>query len=368
MRHLLLWAVLAFRLPLPAAERWELQYFYDKSDSTLSFTDFQFLSATEGVAAGLILEANHGPKPVLALTSDGGRSWNFLPLKETAISVFFLNPRTGWMVSDRDRLWTTADGGRSWTRDPLTGLRAKPIRVFFRDPSRGWLLCHAKQAYQTSDGGRTWQLLPDFEAKLSELHSRYTRAAAFQQTVFLTGYMRSSSPRSRFPVWMEPDLAALGIPPTTTFLLASTDGGADWKRYLLPSFGEIKRLSFSSDTTAFLLVHRLDSFAKPTEILELTLTTLTTRGVYANKNRWITDLAFAGSGHLFAVALDQEGRTAHPAIPAKLRVLGSPDGRSWTEMDVDYRAEARSALLASPDAAHAWIATDTGMILRWVKE
>ncbi len=368
MRHLLLWAVLAYCHPLPAAERWELQYFYDKSDSSLSFTDFQFLSATEGVAAGLILEADRRPKPVLVLTSDSGRSWDFVPLKETAISLFFLNPRTGWMVSDNARLFATADGGRTWTRDPLTGLRAKPLRVFFRDASRGWLLCHAKQAYQTSDGGRSWQLLPDFEAKLPELHSLYTRAAAFHQTVFLTGYMRPSSPRSRFPVWMEPDMAAVGIAPTTTFLLASTDGGAAWKRYLIPNFGEIKRAGISSDTTAFLLVHRLDSFAKPTEILELTLTTLSPRSVYANKNRWITDIAFAGQGRLFAVALDQEGRTAHPAIPAKLRVLGSPDGRSWTEMDVDYRAEARHALLASPDADHAWIATDTGMILRWVKE
>jgi photosystem II stability/assembly factor-like uncharacterized protein len=368
MRHLLLWAVLAFCLPLPAAERWELQYFYDKTDSALTFTDFQFLSATDGFAAGVILETNRSPKPVLAVTSDGGRSWNLLPLKETAISVFFLNPRTGWMVSDRDRLWTTADAGRTWTRDPLTGLRVKPIRVFFRDASRGWLLCQSKQAYQTSDGGRTWQLLPDFEAKLLEAHSHYTRAAAFQQTIFLTGYMRPSSRRSRFPVWMEPDLAAIGIAPTTAFLLASTNAGADWKRYVIPNFGEIKRVTFSSGATAFLLVHRLDSFEKPTEILELTLATLSTRGVYTNKNRWITDLAFAGPGRMFAVALDQEGRTAHPAIPTKLRVLGSPDGRSWTEMDVDYRAEARHAILASPDPGHAWIATDTGMILRWVQE
>jgi hypothetical protein len=76
----------------------------------------------------------------------------------------------------------------------------------------------------------------------------------------------------------------------------------------------------------------------------------------------------AGPGRLFAVALDQEGRSAQPAIPVKLRVLSSSDARAWREMEVDYRAEAHNAHLASPDPDHAWIATDTGMILRWVKE
>jgi hypothetical protein len=33
-------------------------------------------------------------------------------------------------------------------------------------------------------------------------------------------------------------------------------------------------------------------------------------------------------------------------------------------MDVDYRAVARSLVLAGPDAGHLWAATDTGMILR----
>jgi hypothetical protein len=32
-------------------------------------------------------------------------------------------------------------------------------------------------------------------------------------------------------------------------------------------------------------------------------------------------------------------------------------------MDVDYKAVAQRAILAAPDADHAWVATDTGMIL-----
>jgi hypothetical protein len=35
-------------------------------------------------------------------------------------------------------------------------------------------------------------------------------------------------------------------------------------------------------------------------------------------------------------------------------------------MDVDYRAAAQRAILAAVDARHAWLATDTGMILSLV--
>ena len=37
-------------------------------------------------------------------------------------------------------------------------------------------------------------------------------------------------------------------------------------------------------------------------------------------------------------------------------------------MEVDYRAVAHRAILAAPDAANLWVATDTGMILQLVRE
>ena len=51
------------------------------------------------------------------------------------------------------------------------------------------------------------------------------------------------------------------------------------------------------------------------------------------------------------------------AIPGKVRILESDDFKTWTEMAVDYKAEARSVVMAGPDADHVWVATDTGMIL-----
>jgi photosystem II stability/assembly factor-like uncharacterized protein len=362
--------LLALSVRLWAAERWELQYFYDKNDAALSFTGLEFASAARGLAPAVLVETNRRPKPMMALTADGGRTWELVSLREPAFSVFLLDEQRGWMVSVQGRLWNTTDGGRTWTRAALPGVRAEPVRAYFRDASRGWLLCSRKQVYATTDGGRSWSPLPDAAVPdLAEERSLYSQGAAFRDRVLLAGFMRPFSRRARFPVWMEPDLAAVGLPPTSSFLLHSSNGGERWSRHVLRSFGEIKRLRVSSSGAAYLLVHRIDQITgAPTEIRSLDWTTLATNLLYADRTRWVTDIAVAGAGKLFAVALDQEGRSAQPAIPIKLRVLTSSDARAWREMEVDYRAEAHSAHLSSPDPDHAWIATDTGMILRWVKE
>ncbi len=55
-------------------------------------------------------------------------------------------------------------------------------------------------------------------------------------------------------------------------------------------------------------------------------------------------------------------------IPGKLKILTSDDFEQWSEMKVDYRAVAHSAMIAGPDEDHLWIATDTGMVLKLVTE
>jgi hypothetical protein len=353
---------------LAGAERWDLQYFYDKNDSALSFVDLQFPSAERGIAAGVMLEGRR-VRPVAAVTSDGGRSWELLPMPQAPLSVFFLDERVGWLVSNGGRLWSTMDGGRTWTRARLDGVRAEPVRVFFCNATRGWLLCNRKAVYGTSDGGRSWKLIepqafPDAPAP----RSVFTEAACSGDAVLLSGFTRPPGRQSRLPAWMEPELAPLGVPPTTAFALHSTDGGRQWKRFVFPDFGEIRRLRISPEGSAVALIHRPDSLTNPTAIFQLTLPALEARPTYADRNRWLTDVAFAGPHRMLAAAIDQEGRSLHPALPGKLRVLSSADGRAWSEMEMDYRAEAHHAVLAARDADHAWIATDTGMILRWVKE
>ncbi len=48
-------------------------------------------------------------------------------------------------------------------------------------------------------------------------------------------------------------------------------------------------------------------------------------------------------------------------------MLTSLDFETWTEMEVDYKAVARSLKLANAGCDHQWAATDTGMILHLVQ-
>ena len=53
------------------AQRWQMQYFYDKNKSTLAISDFSFASAMRGIAVGAIVEGK-SHKSVAVVTSDGG--------------------------------------------------------------------------------------------------------------------------------------------------------------------------------------------------------------------------------------------------------------------------------------------------------
>jgi len=119
--HLALFGIVA-----SAADRWEMQYFYDQDKSSLSIADLKFTSPQRGIAVGSII--NKGSvKHVAMVTSDGGKQWTTIPLKEPPISVFFLDESTGWMVTDRG-IWFTEESGRSWKKvHKQRGLE----RVFF---------------------------------------------------------------------------------------------------------------------------------------------------------------------------------------------------------------------------------------------
>src|SRR5712692_11389830 len=245
---------------VPAAERWTVQYFYDKDNSTLSFTDLQFPSATHGVAIGGITE-NRRRRPVAALTTDGGRTWNLAPLKEPGLTLFLLNEKTGWMTGLKGKLWKTGDGGRTWNpAAPPRDTKAEPLRTFFLDESRGWLLCTHKQVYSTEDGGHTWQPVgAAHQPDVSEENTLYTVAAFYRQQIgIITGFSRLPDSRSRLPDWMQPDLVALGRSPTTSIVLMSADRGQTWKPSVLRDVGEIARVRISPAGKALLLLRHPD--------------------------------------------------------------------------------------------------------------
>lgn len=346
-----------------------MKYYYDKNDSSLSLSDLEFPSPRQGVALGAVVEERRR-KPVVLRSRDEGSGWDLVPIPEPGISLFFLHEAAGWMVSRNGRLFKTTEAGRSWAPAKIDGVRAAPLRIFFQDEARGWLLCARKQVYSTVDGGRSWQLLAiSRRPELPEERSPYTWAAFSPEgVVLLTGWSRPAGPPERFPVWMEPERAPLGMRPTTGIVLHTAAGGKDWNFTLLRDQGEIIRVRISPAGSALALIHRPDSLTAPSGIYTLNPATLQLKPVYQNSHRWVTDIAFLGPQRALAVAIDQEGRTPFPAIPGRLIVLQSSDLIRWTEMPVDYRAEARRAVLSTPGPTQAWVATDTGMILQLVPE
>ena len=84
------------------------------------------------------------------------------------------------------------------------------------------------------------------------------------------------------------------------------------------------------------------------------------------RSRAVTDIVLLPDGGAFIASIEPPGNTNLVPVPAKLKMLRSNNLKVWTEMDVDYRAVAQRAVLAARDAQHAWVATDTGMILSLV--
>ena len=113
MRKLVTLALLA--VAASAADKWTVQYFYDKLNSDLRVTDFAMPSATHGVLDGAITYRDKNPKPVVLVTTDGGARWTEVAIKEIPRSIFFLNDSLGWMVTEK-AIWFTDESGRSWRK------------------------------------------------------------------------------------------------------------------------------------------------------------------------------------------------------------------------------------------------------------
>ena len=183
-----------------AADRWQMQYFYDQNKEDLHFTAIAFCSAARGVAVGVLVQDGK-PKPVSVATSNGGQSWALMETKEAGRALFFLDETSGWMLTESG-IWFTDECGRSWRRiHKQRGL----TDVRFVTPERGWAIGANKTAIETSDGGKTWQKVKAVE----ELDSDPERTV-FHTIEFVSpkvGIMAARSNRRReyrIPLWLDP--------------------------------------------------------------------------------------------------------------------------------------------------------------------
>jgi photosystem II stability/assembly factor-like uncharacterized protein len=368
-------AVLVFA-PAAPAEKWTVQYFYDQDRTELQLTDLAFPSAERGIAIGTIYE-REGRKPryTALVTSDGGANWALVPLKEFPRSIFFLDESNGWLVTS-EGIWHTAEAGRSWTRisdqiKPNKKLDSPPqggliLRVWFLDAQHGFAAGFQKSVFETRDGGRTWNPVEEAAKPASNpAYSLYTHLgfADARHGLIVGGY---SPPRkdADLPDWMDPEKAMRRRPvPTLTLELETGDGGATWASSTAPLIGSVASLRVSGNLGLAVFGYA-DSFEWPSEVYSLSLATGKSESVFKQKDRRVTDAISFPGARAFLAAVEPSGRLYSSPIPGKVKMITSANLKDWTEMDVDYRAVARSLVLAGPDAGHLWAATDTGMILR----
>jgi hypothetical protein len=365
MRRIVI-GMLALSVTAAAADlRWNIQYQYRQIDSSLALADIAFPSAERGIACGSTTDRHENEHPLVLVTSDGGAHWAETPVKETCLSMFFLDDSTGWMVTEKG-MWQTTESGRSWKKlKAPAGL----LRVWFLDASHGFAVGLEKRVFQTTDGGEMWTLVPiSKDVQGDPQFTTFGQIAFSEKNGIITGW--NIPPRKGGPDWMEPEKARTRRQvPNLSVILQTNDGGATWAKSETSLFGQITRVSMTPQGTALGLVEFKDEFDYPCEVFRINLHTGMSDRAFREKDRAITDVRlFAGTNRGFLAGYEATSTIYHSPVPGKLKVLMSDDLENWHEVPVDYRAVAHRAIIAGPDQDHLWIATDTGYILNLVTD
>ncbi len=339
-----------------AQDRWKIQYFYDKPEASLAISDMQCPSARRCIAAGTIVEKYGRQKGAVVLTTDGGEHWSVVNVREEPISLFFLNESLGWMVTEHG-IWSTEEGGAAWTKSEfLKGI----VRVYFLNPMHGYAIGFSKAIYETMDGGKKWTKLPAAaEPATDPKHTIYDCITFVGQHGIILGTVEKD-PLEQDPLFQ----SARPQQNSTTVILETLNGGKTWHSSTKTNFGEITRVSLSKRGAIVLLVEYHDSYTLPSSVFEWPTGAEQLQTVFGERNRAVTDFALLPDGSAILAAIEPPGNSNQIPIPGKLKMLGSSDLKTWQEMDVDYKAVGQRAVLATVDAHHKWVATDTGMILK----
>jgi len=348
--------------PALSAEKWKLQYFYDRDRASLVINDLQFPTPARGIAVGYIDEKGKS-KPVSVITNDGGAYWTVSPLKEIPISLFFLNDSRGWMVTPKG-VWQTDEGGRTWRELPKSPKLL--VKVYFLDETHGFAIGTQKLVYQTEDGGKTWgPIAAAAEPHTDPDYTVYNNITFVNaKTGMINGY--SAPPRKDpRPEWLDPKGATERREwPHLSIMLDTRDGGKTWTSSTASMFGRITQTTFLPDGRGLGLIEFTENFKWPSEVHRLDGTTGQSSVVYNATDRAITDVLLRPSGVAYLAGVEVVGRLQHSPIPRRLIILESEDWSDWQEMDVDYRATAARAMFRTASDGSVWVATDTGMILK----
>ena len=353
---------------LPAqVQHWQIQYFYDKEKTSLTINDFAFPSAKYGIAVGYIAEGKI-EIPMSVVTSDGGGHWQLLPLKETPVSLFFLDDSIGWMVTTKG-IWRTTEAGRNWTKLPKVS--GEILRVCFTTRMDGVAVGVKKLVLITHDGGLTWTPVATAEDQPGDpQYSAYFWVGFADLKMGLV--VGSNNPPRRFaplfPDWLDPQATLrLRDVPHLSYSLATHDSGKTWRAGNGSLFGQTSRFRLMPDGRGVGLVEYSELSNIPSEVFSLDWHTGKSMSIYKNPKDGISDIWMDPDGTVYLAGIEEPGRV-RDIIPGKVVVYSSRDYQAWVTIPVDYHASALRTILAMPDGQHQWLATDSGMILKLVTE
>ena len=363
---------MAAGVPSLSAQRWQVQYFYDKSDSTLEIRDFRFVSAARGLAVGEIEEKNRH-RSVELITADGGAHWEMIPLHEPPVSLFFINENLGWLATAKS-IWVTTEAGRSWRKLPKSPEGV--LRVYFLDEQNGFAVGIRKLAMATHDGGEHWAPIPEAANQPGDFHYSAYSWIAFATPLMgiVTGWNLPPDPTApKQPLWMDPEATFKHRErPHLALSIQTNDGGKTWKPSSSSTLGTIARVRFAKPGAGLGmgLVEYSESFEFPSEVFRIGADGRS-ETIYRDKKVAVTDVWLAQDGTAYLVGA-LHASPVRDILPGKIQVFKGQastakfgDPEAWTPLEVDYRAVAKGALLAE-GGGQLWMATDSGMILKLV--
>lgn len=350
-----------------AADKWNVSFFHDEKDSTLTLDEIVFPSERRGIAIGVLNDKGR-IKPVAVVTGDGGRRWEMVPLKDVPVAIACVNDSACW-IATQGGVWFTEEAGRSWRR---VSRQKGILTLHFDSATHGFAGGEKKTIWETADGGKNWKPL-----EVTKEISAKPEFAAFHSMGFggRIGLIAGTSrpPRredmSLFPPWMEPEQAAKRREWPHLMMLAETrDSGATWKVSSASIFGMVTRIVVDPAGFAVALLQFDGTFEIPAEVNQIEFKTGKMIPLYRNKEHAVTDIAYLPNRSIVAAGTQPSGLRSLQ-LPSKVVIREAAISNvtkvgEFTEQAVDYRAVARQVKLAVAPDGQLWAATDAGMILR----
>jgi photosystem II stability/assembly factor-like uncharacterized protein len=258
-------------------------------------------------------------------------------------------------------VWSTTDGGRTWKK--LEGLKKGILEVYFLNPLHGYAIGFPKAVYETANGGKSWIKLAAADRPETGLQDTAYECISFQGAHGIIAGNATLPGTDETPPWLNPKEARLHRERQSTVVVLETmDSGAHWEASTSSLYGRMSQLVMLKDGFALALFEYHNYYTLPSRVYKVKFRT-SSDVIFAERDRAVTDIALLPDGVALIAAVEPPGSSNQVPIPGKLKMLRSTNLKVWEEMDVDYKAVAQRAILAAPDADHAWVATDTGMIL-----